>query len=90
MWGSLTVKDRVFYQNRNEKVHRSLAELQMKRPLPRTVAQWLHEIKLAIADALDAKLFGPLVGTEVVFERNRPRHLFLAVARRECWNELPF
>jgi hypothetical protein len=37
----------------------------MKRPLPRTPAQWLKEIKLAIADALGAKPFGPLVGTEV-------------------------
>jgi hypothetical protein len=37
----------------------------MKRPLPRTPAQWLKEIKLAIADALGAKPFGPLVGTEI-------------------------
>jgi len=28
-------------------------------------AQWLKEIKLAIADAADAKPFGPLAGTEV-------------------------
>ena len=37
----------------------------MNRPLPRTPAQWLKEIKLAIADASEAKPFGPLVGTEV-------------------------
>jgi hypothetical protein len=37
----------------------------MKRPLPRTPAQWLKEIKLAIADAADAEPFGPLVGTEI-------------------------
>ena len=37
----------------------------MKRPLPRTPAEWLKEIKLAIADAADAKPFGPLAGTEV-------------------------
>lgn len=37
----------------------------MKRPLPRTPAQWLREIKLAIADAAEAKPFGPLVDTEV-------------------------
>src|ERR1022692_1351911 len=37
----------------------------MKRPLPRTPAQWLKEIKLAIADAAGAAPFGPLVGTEV-------------------------
>src|SRR5271167_819530 len=37
----------------------------MKRPLPRTPAEWLREVKLAIADASAAKPFGPLVGTEV-------------------------
>jgi len=37
----------------------------MKRPLPRTAAQWLKEIKLAIADAAGAAPFGPLVGTEI-------------------------
>jgi hypothetical protein len=37
----------------------------MKRPLPKTPAQWLKEIKLAIADAADAEPFGPLVGTEI-------------------------
>ena len=37
----------------------------MRRPLPRTPAQWLKEIKLAIADASEAEPFGPLVGTEI-------------------------
>jgi hypothetical protein len=37
----------------------------MKRPLPRTPAQWFKEIKLAIADAAEAAPFGPLVGTEI-------------------------
>ena len=37
----------------------------MNRPLPRTPAQWLKEIKLAIVDAADAEPFGPLVGTEI-------------------------
>jgi len=37
----------------------------MKRPLPRTPAQWLKEIKLAIADAAEAAPFGPLAGTEI-------------------------
>ncbi len=37
----------------------------MKRPLPRTPAHWLKEIKLAIADAAEAAPFGPLVGTEI-------------------------
>jgi hypothetical protein len=37
----------------------------MKRPLPKKPADWLQEIKLAIADAADAKPFGPLVGAEV-------------------------
>jgi len=37
----------------------------MKRQLPRSPAKWLHEIRLAIADAADAKPFDPLVGIEV-------------------------
>jgi hypothetical protein len=37
----------------------------MKRPLPRTPAQWHEEIKLSIADAADAAPFGPLVGTAI-------------------------
>ena len=37
----------------------------MNRPLPRTPAQWLKEIKLAIADAREAEPFAPLVGTEI-------------------------
>ncbi len=37
----------------------------MKRPMPRTPAQWLKEIKVAIADAAEVAPFGPLVGTEV-------------------------
>src|ERR1700722_12676300 len=37
----------------------------MTRPLPKTPAQWLKEIKLAIADAAEAAPFGPLAGTEV-------------------------
>jgi hypothetical protein len=37
----------------------------MKRPLPRTPAQWLKEIKLAIADAAGATPFAPLVGSEI-------------------------
>ncbi len=37
----------------------------MKHLLPRTPAQWLREIKLAIADTSEAAPFGPLVGTEV-------------------------
>ena len=48
-----------------------LSEFQMKRPLPRTPAQWLKEIKLAIADAADAEPFGPMVGTEIT-----PANLF--------------
>jgi hypothetical protein len=40
-------------------------EAKMKRPLPRTPAQWLKEIKLAIADAAEAAPFGPLVRTEI-------------------------
>ena len=41
----------------------------MKRPLPRTPAQWLKEIKLAIADAADAEPFGRAIG-EVITEAN--------------------
>jgi hypothetical protein len=37
----------------------------MKRPLPKKPADWLKEIKLAIADALEAKPFGPLAGAEI-------------------------
>jgi hypothetical protein len=43
----------------------------MKRPLPRTPAQWLKEIRLAIADAAEAAPFGPIVGTEIT-----PANLF--------------
>ena len=41
----------------------------LKRPLPRTPAQWLKELKLAMADARDAKLFGPLVGAPITEPR---------------------
>jgi hypothetical protein len=37
----------------------------MKRPIPRTPAQWLKEIKLAIADAREAEPFGQLVGEPI-------------------------
>ncbi len=37
----------------------------MKRTLPRTPAQWLEEIRLAIADASEAEPFAPLVGTKI-------------------------
>jgi hypothetical protein len=37
----------------------------MKRPLPKKPSEWLKEIRLAIADAVEAAPFGPLVGTEV-------------------------
>jgi hypothetical protein len=47
------------------RVHQPRAEFQMKRSLPRTPAQWLKEIKLAITDAAGAAPFGPLVGTEI-------------------------
>src|SRR5271165_6982549 len=47
------------------RVQSSTAEFQMKRPLPKKPAEWLQEIKLAIADASDVKPFGPLVGTEI-------------------------
>jgi hypothetical protein len=43
----------------------------MARPLPKTLAQWLNEIKLAIADAAEATPFGPLAGTEIT-----PANLF--------------
>jgi len=43
----------------------------MKRPLPRTPAQWHMEIKLAISDAAEAAPFGALVGTEIT-----PANLF--------------
>ena len=41
----------------------------MKRPLPRTPAQWLKEIKLAIADAADAEPFGRAIG-ELITDAN--------------------
>ena len=44
---------------------------QMKRPLPQTPAQWLKEIKLAIADVADAEPFGPMVGADIT-----PANLF--------------
>ena len=37
----------------------------MKRPLPRTPAQWLMEIRLAIEDACDAEPFGQAVGEPI-------------------------
>lgn len=37
----------------------------MKRPLPKSPAQWLKEIKLAIADAAEAAPFGPMAGTKI-------------------------
>ena len=37
----------------------------MKRPLPRTPAQWLKEIRLAIADAADAEPFGRAIGEPI-------------------------
>jgi hypothetical protein len=37
----------------------------MKHLQPRTPAEWLKEIKLAIADASEAEPFGSLVGTEI-------------------------
>jgi hypothetical protein len=46
-------------------VRNPVSEFRMKRPLPRTPAQWLKEIKLAIADAAGAAPFAPLVGTEI-------------------------
>jgi hypothetical protein len=41
----------------------------MKRPLPRTPAQWLKEIKLVIADAADAEPFGRAIG-ELITDAN--------------------
>ena len=41
----------------------------MKRPLPRTPAQWLKEIKLAVADAADAEPFGRAIG-ELITDAN--------------------
>jgi hypothetical protein len=37
----------------------------MSRPIPRTVAGWFKEIKLAIADAREAEPFGILIGEPV-------------------------
>lgn len=37
----------------------------MKRPLPRTPAQWLKEIRLAIADARETIPFGELIGAPI-------------------------
>jgi hypothetical protein len=37
----------------------------MKLPLPRTPAQWLKEIRLAIADAIEAKPVGRAIGTPI-------------------------
>ncbi len=37
----------------------------MKRPLPRTPAAWLNEIKLAIADAAEAVPFGQTIGEPI-------------------------
>jgi len=37
----------------------------VKRPLPRTPDQWLKEIRLAIADAAEAKPFGRLTGEAI-------------------------
>jgi hypothetical protein len=37
----------------------------MKRPLPRNPAQWLKEIRLAIADAADAEPFGRAIGEPI-------------------------
>ncbi len=34
----------------------------MKRPIPRTLARWLGEIRLAIADARDTEPFGEWIG----------------------------
>lgn len=41
----------------------------MKRSLPRTPAQWLTEIRLAIGDARGATPFGTLLGTSIT-DRN--------------------
>lgn len=37
----------------------------MKRPMPRTPAAWLDEIRLAIRDAREAKPFGRLIGRRI-------------------------
>ena len=37
----------------------------VKRPLPRTPSQWLKEIRLAIADASEAKPFGRVIGETI-------------------------
>ncbi len=37
----------------------------MKRPIPRTLAQWLGEIRLAIADARDTEPFGKWIGEPI-------------------------
>ena len=37
----------------------------MSRPIPRTVAGWFKEIKLAIADAREAEPFGELIGQPI-------------------------
>lgn len=41
----------------------------MKRPLPRTPAEWLEEIRFAISDARSATPFGKLLGTSIT-DRN--------------------
>lgn len=42
-----------------------MAKPPMTHPLPRTPDGWLSEIKLAIADAAEAKPFGPIVGESI-------------------------
>ena len=37
----------------------------MKHPLPKTPAEWLHEIVLAMADAREATPFGKLIGQKI-------------------------
>lgn len=37
----------------------------MKQPLPRTPSQWLQEIRLAIADASEAKPVGRVIGQHI-------------------------
>ena len=37
----------------------------ISRPIPRTVAGWFKEIKLAIADAREAEPFGKLIGQPI-------------------------
>jgi len=44
---------------------RKRAESTMKRPLPRTHAQWLKEIRLAMADAREAIPFGQMIGHQM-------------------------